>query len=154
MTFPSACRPPPSGTALGQWEISVAAQLRPLREAVLDAMTMDGVQGEIVDKIVVVATELATNVLKHATPPAFVLLCRSGGCYLIDVVDHDPAIPLRQAGDRPSASGGYGLALTQQLAGGFGWYVAATTKHVWASFAHPAFEDEEAVQREGRHGRY
>jgi signal transduction histidine kinase len=92
---------------------------------------------EVVERLMIVATELAGNALRHGRPPTVVALRRAGGHLLIDVVDHDPeSRPVVDAG-RPAGTGGLGLPLAERLAQEVGWYPAGTAKHVWATFTLP-----------------
>ncbi len=140
----SAPRPPTLDTEIQRWALDNPSELRSLRASLLDALTRapgagEGVaRDESTEKILLVATELASNALKYGLPPTFVRLCRSGQDYIIDVVDHDPMTQPRRPRQDPSAPGGWGLTLAMALALDIGWYVTTTTKHVWARFPpHP-----------------
>jgi len=86
--------------------------------------------------VALVASELATNALRHGVPPATVTLSRLPAAYLLDVsdgaVDERPVLAAR----RPLGEGGFGLYLVGRLADDLGWYVAADRKHVWATIPH------------------
>lgn len=122
-----------------------AAQLRDLRASLYatligEPMPADGVLDAIPEKMALVATELATNALKHARPPIEVRLHRTERLFVLNVIDHDvDDLPVaRQAS--PSTPGGLGLHLADDLAGDLGWYVEDHTKHVWAQFPIPAWD--------------
>jgi anti-sigma regulatory factor (Ser/Thr protein kinase) len=122
---------PAADEVLGTWQVESTAQLRALRAGL--ACTLDAARA-VAGPVVLVASELATNALRHGGSPALVSLSRSERVHLLDVaddaVDAVPAVVAR----RPLGEGGYGLYLVGRLAGGVGWYVAAGRKHVWASF--------------------
>lgn len=99
-----------------------------LREAVADTAT------GISDQMSVVATELATNALRHGLPPTVVRLLGEGDRLIIDVADHDLTGHPRLDKDRPLGAGGLGLQLAHNFAIDVGWYATELTKHVWASF--------------------
>lgn len=86
------------------------------------------------DRITVVATELATNALRHGSPPTRIRLLREPGALVLDVADHDlTGEPLFDQ-DRPIGLGGLGLRLAQTFATDVGWYRTTRTKHIWARF--------------------
>ena len=88
-------------------------------------------------KMVLVATELATNALRHSLPPTVVRLFRVGDEFIIDVAYHDPQILPEYADARPPGAGGLGLRLAREFSLDIGWFVNHRTKHVWAKFPVP-----------------
>lgn len=130
---------PPAGSEIRHWVLDTPKQLKDLRANLHEALTgrplpTGASLEEIPEKVVLVATELATNALRHGMPPTIVRLCRTPDRYVLDVVDHDPtAVPV-YAEERPTGAGGLGLQLARRLALDLGWYVADGTKHVWAQF--------------------
>lgn len=87
------------------------------------------------DRVLLVASELATNALIHGLPPSVVRLLLADGCFVLDIADHDmQAFPqLRDV--EPTDSGGRGLHLARQLSLDVGWYATVDAKHIWASFS-------------------
>lgn len=138
MATPAASRPPILDAELRRWVLADSTELRVLRALLSDAVGMPVAAGhardEVVKKILIVVTELATNALKYGLPPTVVRLCRSGQDYVIDVVDHNPATLPEQAQQQRPGFGGLGLVLARALALDVGWYIT-TTKHVWAPFS-------------------
>jgi serine/threonine-protein kinase RsbW len=140
----SSARPPPTLDAeIQRWALENPTDLRSLRASLLETITdAPGTTGhalaEVAEKMLIVATELASNALKYGRPPTIVRLCRTGQDYIIDVVDHDPTTQPEQELPRQSASGGWGLVLVRALALDVGWYGTTTTKHVWARIPAPA----------------
>nr|WP_296063528.1 ATP-binding protein [uncultured Actinoplanes sp.] len=122
--------PPAAAAELRRWTLDDFQELRELRAALRLAL---GDQDDLCDRIAVVATELATNALRHGLPPTVVRLMRQGDRLIVDVADHDLAASPEPA-DRPLGEGGLGLRLAQTFAADVGWYIADETKHVWASF--------------------
>lgn len=126
-----ATAPPAAGEPLGTWRVDSTAQLRALRAGLQKALpphrTTSG-------PVVLVASELATNALRHGEPPADVTLSRGDGLYLLDVADGAVGAVPALAARRPLGQGGYGLYLVGLLAQDVGWYVADGRKHVWAAF--------------------
>jgi serine/threonine-protein kinase RsbW len=128
--------PHPAAVELRRWRLDSFGELRHLRAGLREAMaeTSHGRPGELPDRMTVVATELATNALRHGLPPTEVVLLRDGDRLIIDVADHDLQAVPRLDADRPVGAGGLGLQLTKEFAVELGWYLDELTKHVWASF--------------------
>jgi serine/threonine-protein kinase RsbW len=123
------------------WVLDSLHQLAQLRAGIVDAIATEGWSGPLpkdLDRVphtmVLVASELATNGLRHGIPPTTVRLLRSGGSYLLDVADHDLGTAPYIAEGRPPGHGGFGLQIARRLALDVGWYATDTTKHVWATF--------------------
>lgn len=86
------------------------------------------------ERVALVATELASNALKHGRPPAVVRLLRAGGHFILDVADQDrDNVPEVNAGDDTS-EGGRGLHIARALGTEICWYLTGDGKHVWVSF--------------------
>ncbi|MFI2649128.1 MULTISPECIES: ATP-binding protein [Micromonospora] len=131
--------PPPQAAELEQWVLSTAEELRKLRASLRDALTRHGlVQGEDLDEVphlvVLVATELATNALRHGQPPTIVTLLAADDCFLLDVADHDLSTVPGLGDIHPLDSGGRGLMLAESVSLAVGWYATDETKNIWASF--------------------
>lgn len=144
MPTDSAPRLPNLGVEVRRWVLDNSTQLSALRAALLEsiapaAQPTSHELGETAEKMLIVATELATNGLRYGLPPTIVRLCRISQGYVVDVVDHDPATRPEQTRSQSHspASGGLGLVLTRALSIDVGWYRTTTTKHVWARFRAP-----------------
>lgn len=142
MAFLSAQRPPEM-TELHSWVLDSPTQLRTLRASLHEAITgapppVGAELDDIPEKVVLVATELATNGLRHGLPPTIVRLGRAGAVFLLDVADHSPDVIPEYTDDRPPGAGGLGLQLAQQFALEIGFYIEDDTKHVWAEFPVPS----------------
>ena len=138
MALLSASQPPPV-TDIQTWVLDTPAELKLLRASLYQALTgrvfpSDAQLDDIPEKLVLVATELATNALRHGLPPTIVKLGRSGDRFVLDVADHEPQVPPTLAEDRAPGQGGLGLQVARKLAVDVGWYVLDGTKHVWAEF--------------------
>ncbi|WP_203790238.1 ATP-binding protein [Paractinoplanes rishiriensis] len=132
MTSLPTSTPHPAAVEIRSWSLDSFRELRGLRAALREIVA--GTAGEVSDRMAVVATELATNALRHGRPPTVVRLLRSGDRLIIEVADHDLfAAPELDEG-RPLGAGGLGLQLARAFATDVGWYATETTKHVWASF--------------------
>jgi two-component sensor histidine kinase len=122
-----------------RWVLDAPTELRTLRASLYQALTGLESAGEeklddVPEKMLVVATELATNALRHGMPPTIVRLCRADDDFVLDVADQDPDVAPEFAVARPPGAGGLGLQLARNLSLEIGWYTERNTKHVWASF--------------------
>ena len=132
--------PPPQATELEQWVLDSPEDLRGLRASLRDALNRHGlVQGEDLDEVphlvVLVATELASNALRHGRPPTIVTLLTTDDRFLLDVADHDVSSVPELTDISPTDSGGRGLFLAQSASLDVGWYATGKTKNIWASFS-------------------
>jgi serine/threonine-protein kinase RsbW len=128
--------PYPAAVELRRWRLDNFRELRKLRAGLREAVAGTAARrpGDLSDRMTVVATELATNALRHGLPPTEVLLLRDHDRLIIDVADHDLEAPPRVDEDRPIGAGGLGLQLAKEFAIEVGWYADDAAKHVWASF--------------------
>jgi serine/threonine-protein kinase RsbW len=133
--------PYPKAVELHSWTLDSFHGLRVLRAALREAVMHTPVVenpdvdlDDIFDRMAVVATELATNALRHGLPPTVVRLLREDDHLILDVADHDLKAEPHLDVDRPLGAGGLGLQLTKTFAIDVGWYTTDVTKHVWASF--------------------
>jgi serine/threonine-protein kinase RsbW len=138
-------RPPASFALVKTWVVKTVRELSELRAQILAEIDPAGggpgtvpELDSVAHHMVLVASELATNALRHGIPPTIVQLMRDGSTYLLDVADHDLGTIPYVAGSRPPGMGGFGLQISRRLAVDVGWYATATTKHVWARFPVPA----------------
>ena len=121
---------PPAGRAVGPAGGADAAARRLLGGEAHDARGL----ARTPDHVALVASELATNALRHGLGPAVVRLFRDVRDWVLEVSDHDPASAPVYAGRRAPGDGGLGLHVARHLATEVGWYVDDGTKTVWASF--------------------
>jgi two-component sensor histidine kinase len=84
------------------------------------------------ERMVLVVDELASNALRHGTPPAGATLSRSGAQWMIAVSDSAADVPPLPAEGRDPGRGGFGLYLVADLAQRHGWYAAGRRKVLWA----------------------
>ncbi|MBX9243342.1 ATP-binding protein [Actinotalea ferrariae] len=120
------------------WVLDSVHELSTLRAGLSRAVSLDDADppdelDPIATTMVLVASELATNALRHGIPPTVVRLF-ADHTYLLDVADHDPGTAPHLAGARPPGEGGLGLQIARRLAVDVAWYATDTTKHVWARF--------------------
>lgn len=121
------------------WSLGSLDEITVLRLTLLAATAPAGREPteylqDVPERMVLVASELATNALTHGAPPTVVTLMSDGAGFLVDVADRDMSSEPRIAGDRPLGAGGFGLVIARRLAQEVGWYVDDASKHVWAAF--------------------
>ncbi|KUL22389.1 ATP-binding protein [Actinoplanes awajinensis] len=131
--------PPPHAAQLRVWTLTSTAELQQLRAALQQElsghpMLPDDDHGDVLDGIVLVATELATNAIRHGLPPTEIRLLRSDDHLILDVADHDLTTIPELADTRPLHAGGHGLHLAQAFSLDVGWYATEDSKHIWAIF--------------------
>ncbi len=84
----------------------------------------------LVEDAQLIASELATNALRHGALPARFWLCIDGNRLLIEVTDGGETMPaLRE----PDEDGGRGLTLVKNMAAAWGAEPLWRSKKVWAS---------------------
>lgn len=137
--------PPGHPGTVTTWTLDSYDQLAHLRGALTSAVRRQGTDATRQDQVVapraevaaglaLAASELATNALKHAGPPATVSLWTAPEGYLLDVADCTPASAPQRPEGRGPGEGGFGLALVTRVADSVGWYATQDAKHVWARF--------------------
>jgi serine/threonine-protein kinase RsbW len=119
--------------------LATPAELSGLRASLHEELTgtvlADGESlDDIPERVVLVATELATNALRHGLPPTIIRLLTYDDHFVLDVADHDLASVPELADTRPLGASGRGLQLAGALSLDVGWYATDGTKHIWASF--------------------
>lgn len=97
-----------------------------------------GASTAILDGLVLIVSELATNALRHGGGTATVRLGVDDASYLLEVVDHAPERPPHVAADRDAGDGGFGLVLALGVAREVGWYRTESSKVVWSVHDAPA----------------
>lgn len=138
MVLISAIRPPPVSVEIQQWVIDSPGQLQMMRASLGAVLTgrpaLAIVGNEVMQGVMIVATELMSNALKHGLSPRTVRVGYGEDYLVVDVVDHELSAGPRDVQDRPMERGGFGLRLVLELASDMGWCVIGTGKHVWATF--------------------
>jgi serine/threonine-protein kinase RsbW len=135
--------PPPAGRELQVWVLNSTVELRELRAKLHEALTGNPlVAGEKLDdipeRVVLVATELATNGIRHGRPPTVVRLSCTDDEFVLDVADHDLENFPELVDTRPIDAGGRGLLIARSFSLDVGWYATEDAKHIWASFPRRA----------------
>ena len=153
----------PAGFALDrEWDVDTIDQLADLRRAVAERVTevlpddVDRSSGDApsaLDHMLLVATELASNAIRHGRPPVSLRLHlpAAGGPVrevVVETVDHDTR-RLPQFVEGGHRDGGRGMLLAARLALEVSWRTTATTKHVWARLRTDQLRTEQPGQTEG-----
>jgi two-component sensor histidine kinase len=131
-----AHRPPPTPDAgappIWRGQPVTAAELSAGRAQLRTAVTgTAGLGDDDLDRLLLVFEELASNGLRHGSPPVQVAVTSTAGGWLLEVsdaaVDRPPIPPV----GRDPAAGGLGLYLLAALCSAHGWDVRAGRKVVW-----------------------
>ncbi|WP_211254596.1 recombinase family protein [Cellulomonas cellasea] len=131
-------RPPSRFSPVRRWVLDSVTELHGLREGLRQEINTrarareDRLLDGIAHSLVLVASELATNAIRHGRPPTIVELLQHDTLFLLTVADHDLSNQPRIAGDRPPGEGGFGLQIARRLSVDVGWYRTNTVKVVWA----------------------
>ncbi|WP_285639590.1 ATP-binding protein [Lentzea sp. NBRC 102530] len=98
----------------------------------------DLLEDDLVD-VLLVLSELASNVFDHARFPARLKLCRSTDLGVVGIVaeDSSPALPRLQPSN-PDSARSRGLVIVEQLSARWGVVQRLMGKYVWAIVACPA----------------
>jgi len=132
-------RPPEGFRTVREWILHAPSDLSPFRNQLAAELAGEGIQigrdmDSVASKIVLIASELATNALTHGLPPTEVWLRRDGALWLLEVADHDASTPPLYAGAREPGAGGLGLHLARHLSLEVGWFTTSETKNIWVTF--------------------
>ena len=139
MTSLPASPPHPGAVDVRRWTLDDVRDLHRLRASLRTEIARvtrapDTDLGDVLERAAIVATELATNALRHGRPPAEVRLQRTRDRLVLVVIDHAVDAAPKLDGDRPPGAGGLGMRFVRTLAVEAGWYTTGGAKHVWASF--------------------
>lgn len=107
---------------------------REIRRAVGRNRPQEPLRGlaSVAERLALVATELAGNALRHATPPVDVRLQVGADGWLLVVSDPRPGEGPAVREREPDVAGGQGLHLVWAVSDLVGWYTAHGRKTVWA----------------------
>lgn len=139
----SSCHPVPEWTfqpvpdpdPRQRWELTGLRELRQVRRAARDYLTDMGEDEDAVERAILVIDELASNAVRHGTPPATLFLCEHHAGWLVIASDGAPDRPPIPAVDRPAEKGGMGLYVVADLSTAHGTQCEESRKHVWAILA-------------------
>lgn len=92
---------------------------------------------ELTETALLLVSELATNAIRHGTPPVRLSLRLDADRLRVEVTDSSPALP-RVAHPGPDQTSGRGLQIVQQLAARWGATASRTLgKTVWFEMLTP-----------------
>ena len=92
---------------------------------------------DAVERAVLVIDELASNALRHGSPPSSLHIGDDEGRWIVILTDGAPDRPPTPARDRPAGKGGYGLYVIADLAAEHGVHYEDDRKLVWVSLVKP-----------------
>jgi two-component sensor histidine kinase len=129
--------PAPPAVECCTWDLDRPRQLAAARRDARQHLTRepDGASAETAEHVVMVLDELASNALRHGSPPASIELCRHADGWLVIAVDAAPERFPEPAVDRPAERGGMGLHMVARLTVRHGMDRDRHRKTVWALVA-------------------
>ena len=107
---------------------------RAARVHVADELGRRGVPDAVADDVVLVASELAANAIRHGSPPALLRLDYSAGRVRVTVTSHGGSADPEVVDAATDAGHGRGLAMTKAVADDLGWERDGDRVDVWAEF--------------------
>ena len=131
-------RPPARFEPARRWVLDTVAELDGFRQELREEINNRAgeragrVLGHVAHDLVLVASELATNAIRHGRPPTIVELLQDEDDFLLTVADHDLGSEPHIAGARAPGEGGFGLQIARRLSRAVGWYRTDTVKVIWA----------------------
>ncbi len=107
MTAWTLRRPPRPDQEIARWTLDRPPALETLRAGLHRAVSASALQitvdpNDLTERLMIAATELAGNALRHGQPPSVVALLRADGHLIIDVIDTDPTSRPTIDPDRPA----------------------------------------------------
>ena len=133
---PNATLPevPPDSHRRSRVYIQGSTSVRYVRHLVRDTLHAWG-RLDLVDDSMIIASELASNVVNHASGPYRVVIERDAGTITVSVQDLSDQAPIRR---EPTArrAGGRGLQMIDELATAWGTHATSQGKVVWATLDH------------------
>ena len=121
---------PPDAETRGMLRLDANPQAPAQARSFLRRCLSGVVRGSRLDTALLLASELVTNAVRHATPPIRVAVRVVGNLVRVEVSDSSPVLPrFRRSG--PSAASGRGLPLLANLAQAWGADRHGSGKVVW-----------------------
>lgn len=108
---------------------------REARERVADDTGTRGVPSPVADDLVLIASELAANAVRHGQPPVLLRLAYLGDRIRLTVSNHGGSPDPRIVVAADDVGHGRGLAMVEQLATATGWEREGDRLDVWAEVA-------------------
>jgi anti-sigma regulatory factor (Ser/Thr protein kinase) len=108
---------------------------RAARVHVAGDLALRGVSDAVADDILLVASELAANAVRHGRPPARLRLDYSPGRVRVTVTSHGGSADPEIVDAATDTDHGRGLAMTQAVADDLGWKRDGDLVEVWAEFS-------------------
>jgi anti-sigma regulatory factor (Ser/Thr protein kinase) len=118
------------GTVHGRRFEPEPVNVRAAREFVADALHAQGFGGDS-DTVLLLASELVTNAVRHAATPFEIRVDVAGGAAKVAVIDEDVDHPPQVKHPGPDETNGRGLLLVDNLAAGWGSDRVERGKAVW-----------------------
>ena len=105
---------------------------RVARDHVAEFLSAIGAPADTVDDLVLIASELAANAVRHGAPPALLRIEETGGRVRVTVGNHGDAPDPRVLTANQESGHGRGLAMVEAMADEVGWSRTGDRLDVWA----------------------
>jgi len=92
---------------------------------------------DAIEQAILVIDELASNAVRHGSPPSSLHIADQDGRWIVIVTDSAPDRLPTPARERPAGQGGYGLYLIADLTAAHGVHLDTDRKTVWVSINKP-----------------
>ncbi|MFP1624429.1 ATP-binding protein [Streptomyces sp. 5K101] len=102
-----------------------------------DQIGLDDENGEVVEDVLLLVSEIVTNACLHAGGPRELVLHQSGPRLRIEVADASPEPPRRRPPNDLAQPGGHGLIILERLARTWGSEPRGSGKVVWVEVPVP-----------------
>ncbi|MFI2367838.1 ATP-binding protein [Streptomyces sp. NPDC018833] len=102
-----------------------------------DLIGLEDENGEVVEDVLLLVSEIVTNACLHAGGPQEIVLHQFGPRLRIEVADASPAPPRRRVPSDLTQPGGHGLIIMERLAHSWGAEPRGSGKVVWAEIPVP-----------------
>ncbi|MDX6225165.1 MAG: hypothetical protein QOE64_1541 [Frankiales bacterium] len=112
-------------------ELARVSEVRSLLRRLLASWRM---QGELIDDVELLASELTSNAIGHGQGPVTVIVRYDGSCIRIEVGDGSRELP-RQRAPHEADEGGRGMILVEALSRDWGTIATVDGKRVWCEVA-------------------
>jgi anti-sigma regulatory factor (Ser/Thr protein kinase) len=104
--------------------------------------------GDVVERAMLLTSELVTNGVLHAGTPLTLTLRTDGDALRVEVEDRDRTLPAPVPEEQSGPHGGFGLHIVERLAANWGYAPLDHGKTVW--FEMPLRAERAAVSAGGR----
>ncbi|GAA4301499.1 ATP-binding protein [Klenkia terrae] len=123
---------------LGVWTLATVAELPQVRAELRRQLAAGTADPDAAGELVMLADELASNGLRHGSPPVQMTVSTTATGWLVMVTDGAGTRAPAEAVGRDPALGGLGLHMVAAMGEDGGWFPDRGRKTVWATVSASA----------------